>query len=161
MTVVPLAAELDASPEPQIRLYMPPARPDRLRRRIARRAAAWAGLLLAGYWTTAFAATHLPMPHEGNGNFLNVPHADKFVHFGMYCGLALLLSVWFGVRRRIGRAVLVAGIVLCVLSGYAAFDEISQAPVGRDPDLHDWFADLAGVNVGLCGFFALRRWVRR
>lgn len=139
---------------PQVRLSM---RRERLRKRVARRAAAWAGLILAGYWLLAFAATHVPM-RPGTGG---IPHLDKAVHIVIYTGLALLLAAWFGVRKRIGRAKLVALIVLVALAAYATFDEVSQIPVGRTADLRDWFADLAGINFGLCGFFALRSWVRR
>ena len=146
-------------PEPQIRIAA--ARQERLRRRLARRIAGWAGVLLIVYWLGAFTLTHMPMPAEKGGEWAEIPHADKLVHMTLYTGLALLLSVWFGVRKPVGGALVVALVVLCVLAGYAAFDEISQAPVGRDPDIRDWFADVGGVNLGLCGFFGLRRWVRR
>jgi hypothetical protein len=135
------------------------ARRERLRKRLARRIAGWAGLLLLGYWAAAFTLTHLPM--RGGGPLFGIPHADKFVHLGLYAGLSGLLSVWFGVRHRIGGAVAVAVVVLFALAAYAAFDELSQIPVGRTADMQDWLADLAGINLGLCGFFALRGWVRR
>jgi VanZ family protein len=101
------------------------------------------------------------MPNEGGGGLLGIPHADKLVHLSMYTGLSLLMCVWCGVRRHVSRALVIAAVVSCVLAGYAAFDEISQGPVGRDPDLRDWFADVAGINFGLFGFFAIRAWVRR
>lgn len=144
-------------PEPSIRFT---ARRERLRRRLARRIAGWAGLLLCGYWIAAFALTHLPM--KGGGRpFLDIPHADKLAHLAIYTGLSGLLSVWFGVRQRIGGAFGVAVVVLVSLTAYATFDELTQIPVGRHADLFDWFADLAGILLGLCGFFALRAWVRR
>ena len=143
------------SPEPPVRQSA--ARRERLRKRVARRAAAWAGLLLVGYWLLAFTATHMPM-RPGNGG---IPHLDKAVHLTIYTGLALLLSVWFGVRKRVGGAMFVAGAVLVALVAYATFDEVSQIPVGRTADVRDWFADLAGIHLGLFGFFALRNWVRR
>jgi hypothetical protein len=133
---------------------------ERLRRRLARRIASWAGLLLAGYWVVAFTLTHLPMRGAG-GPMFGIRHADKLAHLLIYAGLSGLLSIWFGVRRRMDGAVAVAVIVLLALSSYATFDELSQIPVGRNADLRDWFADLAGINLGLCGFFALRAWVRR
>ena len=142
-------------PEPQIRITA--ARRERLRKRLARRLAGWAGLLLVLYWLAAFALTHLPM-RPGTGG---IPHLDKVVHLTIFTGLSLLLSVWFGVRKRVGGALLVAGCVLVALSAYAAFDELSQIPVGRTADVRDWCADFAGINLGLLGFFALRAWVRR
>jgi VanZ family protein len=146
------------SPEPQVRITV--ARKERLRRRFARKVAAWAGVLLVVYWIGAFAMTHLPMPKEARLT-QEIPHADKVVHLAIYAGLSLLLSVWFGVRKRVGGALLVAAVVLCLLAGYAAFDEISQGKVGRDPDIRDWCADVAGIHFGLVGFVALRGWVRR
>lgn len=146
------------APEPQVRLTV--ARKERLRRRFARRVAGWAGVILVIYWLGAFAMTHLPMPKEARLTH-PFPHADKVVHLAIYTGLSLLLSVWFGVRKKVGGAVLVAAIVLCVLAGYAAFDELSQSQVGRTPDMRDWFADVAGIHLGLIGFIALRGWVRR
>ena len=145
-------------PEPQVRITV--ARKERLRRRFARKVAAWAGVLLIVYWVGAFVMTHMPMPKEARLAH-EVPYADKIVHLTIYAGLSLLLSVWFGVRKRVGGALLVAAVVLCVLAGYAAFDEISQGQVGRDPDVRDWFADVAGIHVGLVGFIGLRGWVRR
>jgi hypothetical protein len=146
------------SPESQVRLSI---RRERLRRRCARRIAARAGLLLVGYWIAAFALTHVPIPKGTGGPLFGLPHADKVVHVTIYAGLSLLLSVWFGVRKRIGGALAVAAIVLVCLATYAAFDELTQIPVGRSADLRDWIADVAGIHLGLLGFFALRAWVRR
>ncbi|MBA3314795.1 MAG: VanZ family protein [Planctomycetaceae bacterium] len=146
------------APEPQVRITV--ARKERLRRRFARKVAAWAGVILVVYWLGAFTMTHLPMPKEARLAH-DIPHADKIVHLTIYTGLSLLLSVWFGVRKRLGGAVLVAAAVLCLLAGYAAFDELSQSQVGRTPDLRDWFADVAGIHLGLVGFISLRSWVRR
>lgn len=97
----------------------------------------------------------------GGGPLFGIPHADKLVHLAIYAGLSGLLSVWFGVRHRIGGAVAVAAVVLLALAAYAAFDELSQIPVGRDADFVDWLADVTGIGLGLCGFFVLRGWVRR
>ena len=145
-------------PEPIVRLSA--AHKERLRRRLARRVAAWAGLLLIGYWSAAFVLTHLPMQPSSRPPF-GIPNGDKVVHIALYAGLALLMSVWFGVRKRLGGATIVAAAVLCVLGLYATFDELTQIPVGRHADWRDWFADLAGIHLGLFGFFMLRRWVRR
>ncbi len=50
------------APEPQVRITV--ARKERLRRRFARKVAAWAGVILVVYWLGAFTMTHLPMPKE-------------------------------------------------------------------------------------------------
>lgn len=154
----PATQQKAASPAAQIRIEM---RRERLRKRLARRMAGWAGFLLIGYWCAAFTFTHIPIP-KSVAMPVDVPHLDKLAHMAIYSGLALLLSVWFGVRRKIGGALVVAATVMLVLACYGAFDEISQGwSYGRTPDFRDWLADIAGINFGLFGFFALRSWVRR
>ena len=131
-------------------------------KRFARRFLPFVGLCLIVYWIGAFSLTHMPITNEaGLATSWKIPHGDKFVHLGIYTGLAFLMSVWFGVRRGVSGAMWVALFVSLILAGYAAFDEITQAKVGRDPDIKDWFADMAGINLGLFGFFTLRRWLRR
>ena len=137
-------------------------RGERRAKRLARRFLPFVGLCLAVYWIGAFALTHMPLENESKVvSSWQIPHADKIVHMGVYTGLAFLMSVWFGVRRGVSGAIWVALVVSLVLAGYAAFDEITQGSVGRDPDVKDWFADMAGINLGLFGFFTLRRWLRR
>ena len=122
----------------------------------------WIGVCLVVYWILAFALTHVPFSNESHEVAAwSIPHIDKVAHIAIYTGLSFLLSVWFGMRRKSRGAIAVALVVSLVLAAYAALDEITQGPVGRDPDVKDWFADLAGINLGLCGFFTLRRWLGR
>ena len=157
--------------KPALRLHVPSAEvatdfgvasePERLRKRLARRVARRTGVMLGVYWAAAFAATHVPMPPGNGPGPFGIPHFDKLVHFGIYAGLAFLLTAWLAVRQRFEKAVLYAVVVAVVLATYGAVDEISQSPVGRTTDLFDWLADVTGLGFGLAAFFAVRAWVWR
>ena len=45
-------------------------------------------------------------------------------------------------------------IIAAVLAAFGACDEITQIPVGRNCDLRDWFADVAGIAAGMAVFAA-------
>jgi hypothetical protein len=73
---------------------------------------------------------------------------DKAVHFSVFGGIAFLLWVGFGGRN----AALVWTLVVLV----GALDETRQMFVpGRDPDLHDLYADGMGAAASLVFFQAL------
>jgi VanZ family protein len=118
----------------------------------------WSWAVVAVYWLGMFGGTHWPTPpHAPFGT------ADKWMHFGAYGGLAWLLSIAIGTRRPVSLAVGVAVVVL--LAGWGAIDEVTQPMVGRDCDLWDWAADVAGVLVGVgcfrLGVLARRQWSSR
>jgi VanZ family protein len=118
----------------------------------------WSWGVVTVYWLGMFGGTHWPTPpHTPFGN------ADKWMHFGAYSGLALLLSIAIGMRRPVSLAVGLAIVVL--LAGYGAFDEVTQPLFGRDCDFWDWVADLTGVLVGISCFWlaalARRPWSSR
>jgi VanZ family protein len=75
---------------------------------------------------------------------------DKVAHFSEYAVLAFALAG--SLRRDAPRrwpavALIVAAIAIAAL--YGASDEFHQRFVhGRDPDVHDWLADLTGSTVG-------------
>lgn len=75
---------------------------------------------------------------------------DKVAHFSVYAALGLMLAG--ALRRQAGRRLpLVALLVGAVALGaaYGVTDEFHQRFVpGRDPDIHDWFADLTGSTAG-------------
>ncbi|MBA3708042.1 MAG: VanZ family protein [Planctomycetes bacterium] len=77
-------------------------------------------------------ATYVPQPH--------FPHEDKLEHAGVFCVLALLWR-W----ARLGPLPMLIGA--CVL---ASTTEILQAvlPIGRDGEVLDAVADLAGACIG-------------
>jgi VanZ family protein len=117
---------------------------DRLRRLAAR-----ARTLAIIYLAALFLATHIPLPKE------SVSGSDKLYHFGGYA--ALTFCVLAGWELTIGVleakhyfAVWLVGVL------YAAFDEVTQIPVGRMCDANDWMADVLGVVAGLLAFRAFR-----
>jgi VanZ family protein len=115
-------------------------------------------VVLAGYWTLMYFLTHWP----GVDRFRirpdwPFPDFDRFVHFTLYAGWAVL---WWWVlaagRRRVTRAAMVwlaAGAAV-----YAMFDEMTQAIVGRHPDPIDFAFDMLGV---LSVLTVLSYWQRR
>jgi VanZ family protein len=118
---------------------------DRLRRLAAR-----ARTLALVYLAALFLATHLPMRHGSLSN------SDKLYHFGGYAVLTLcVLAGWeltIGVlEAKHYFAVWLVGVL------YAAFDEITQIPVGRQCDANDWMADVLGIVAGLVAFRLFRR----
>jgi VanZ family protein len=112
--------------------------PQKMRRALA--------ALLAIYWFSLFLATHLsrvPAAVEAYGS-------DKWYHFGGYAGLSFLLVARTAFVRSLSTRVIVG--VVAIVALYAGVDEISQIPVGRDADIADWYADVAGAAVGLFAF---------
>lgn len=103
------------------------------------------GPVLAIYWLAVFTATHWPY-HENEPPPL-IRIWDKAAHFVAYAGLGLILACVLpgGKRPWLGKYV----AALAVLAIYGALDEWSQAFVGRDPDVYDWLADMAGASCGL------------
>ncbi|MEX0822096.1 MAG: VanZ family protein [Rhodothermales bacterium] len=79
--------------------------------------------------------------------------ADKFVHFGLFVGFAVLwLHVTRNGRTSAVRNVIVAGLLL------AGGTEIYQGliPFHRDPDLFDALANTAGLLSGVAGYLFWR-----
>jgi VanZ family protein len=75
---------------------------------------------------------------------------DKVAHFSEYTALGFTLAGSLR-RQASGRwplvLLLLAAAALAAL--YGASDEFHQRFVsGRDPDIHDWFADLSGSMTG-------------
>ena len=111
------------------------------------RRTAWT--LTAFYAGFHFVMTHIPPP--------NVPGyhvSDKTLHFLSYgflsgcCYLALWLS-GMSIRRT-------ALMVLFCTAAFGVFDEILQAPIGRDPELMDWVADVSAAVVAVTCFSIVR-----
>lgn len=102
--------------------------------------------LLVLYWLALFAGTHWPRAPQ-----MSLGLSDKSLHFLAFCGLGFLLSA----ARSISRIMTVSayGGIFCVIGLYAAIDEISQIPVGRDCEWLDFRADLMGAVLGI-GIFA-------
>ena len=91
-----------------------------------------------GLWITAFVITHSPrdeLPEPSVGD--NQLHGAGYFVLG--CAFWLTLAAYWVPRRR--RPVVVIG----VLAVYALVDEITQPLAGRQTDVFDWAADVAGA----------------
>lgn len=118
-------------------------------RRVRRHLVWWVWL---SYWTALFIVMHIPPP-EG---LLPGGHSDKFVHFVLYMGLALLGCYSHRLRyHRSSTAALVGWAFLYIM--YGALDEWLQGWVDRIPDVWDWVADATGVVVGTVVWLVLRK----
>ena len=117
-------------------------------------ATAWRRTSLAAliiYWFTLVIATHVPKVPE-----IRLEQGDKLVHVAAYAVLALLAAVcwsaWRSPLRRLDFVWLIAA-----LAAYAAIDEITQTPFGRQADFHDWLADLVGLACGIVAYAVVSR----
>lgn len=108
--------------------------------RYFRHATFWA---LVAYWLLLLGATHWPIPRP----IKSAQMGDKIVHFVAYAVLACLLIVELWWRKRSSwRAYLAVFVGLAIFGG---LDELTQPLVNRSADWFDWFADVAGIAVGL------------
>lgn len=111
----------------------------------------WLRIALPVYWIALIVATHYPrvrLPDE-------IPASDKVAHALAFGGLALLFWLFLKSRRPLTSASV--WIAAAVLIPYAALDEYLQQFVGRQTDLADWFADVAGIAVVLIALELRRR----
>lgn len=111
----------------------------------------WFRIALPVYWLALIVATHYPqvrLPDE-------IPQSDKIVHATAFGVLALLFWMFLKSRRPLNAASV--WIAALVLIPYAALDEYLQQFVGRQTDLADWFADVAGIAVVLIALELRRR----
>lgn len=111
---------------------------------------------LARYGTVAFflclfIGTHLPghhFPHQ-------IAAADKILHCVAYLGLAFATLI--SLDLAIGKLQPVHYFTVWLVGTlYGAFDEITQIPVGRHCDIHDWFCDMLGIVLALIVFRVTR-----
>lgn len=83
-------------------------------------------------------------------------------HLGLFFALGVALAVRFATstaaRTSPSRALLV---IIFGLWLFAALDEFAQGWVGRDPQLQDWAADMAGALLGFFGTGLFVRGARR
>jgi len=109
------------------------------------------------YWGALFVATHIPTVPDVSG----VPGKDKTLHAVAYCILAVLGWLAYPPPPSVRRGVRVAACG-AFWATYAVADELLQGVpiIGRSCELSDWFADVAGVCVGLT-VVQLYAWRRR
>lgn len=79
-------------------------------------------------------------------SFLNIPHGDKIIHFGMFA----LLTVLFAVDNE--KMILKTILYFSLFSvSFAASSELIQYSLitGRNGNIYDFLADMAGLAIGL------------
>jgi VanZ family protein len=106
--------------------------------------------------TTLSTLAHVPP----TTSFLPPQGSDKIAHFAAFATLALLLATAW----QLAGGVLTSrhlGLVWLAVVLYAALDEVTQIPVGRDCNFEDWAADALGAAAGLLLFVWLRRLIER
>ena len=109
---------------------------------------------LVFYWPAFFILAHIPVP----GLVRKAGVSDKSLHFLAY--LILVFLLWFAVSgdkkvnwRRAG-----VWWVFFVVIGYGVIDELLQGVVGRNCDVRDMVANLAGTLTGLILFSVFTFW---
>lgn len=101
-------------------------------------------IALPVYSAALFTITHLPRLRIPG----RIPQSDKLAHFLAYALLALLLWKFVATFRR-AMSARVAWLLLLGIGAYGALDEWLQSFVGRDMDVRDWLADMAGAAAML------------
>jgi len=76
--------------------------------------------------------------------WLDPVRSDKTIHVLLYLLPSALLALSLG--RRLPRN---AGRLLLAFAAWGALDELSQAWAGRDGELGDWVANVAGTALGI------------
>ncbi len=102
-------------------------------------------ILLIFYWLSFFILAHIPEPDLVS----KAGVSDKGLHFLAY--LILVFLLWFAVSpdQKVGWRKAVVWGVFIVLTGYGAVDELLQGFTGRNCDVMDIVANIAGVFTGL------------
>lgn len=101
------------------------------------------------YWPVIFVLAHVPVPELVR----EAGVSDKSLHFIAYLILVFLLWFAVGPDRKVNWRKATAWWVLLVTVWYGVIDELLQGVVaGRNCDVMDFFANLAGVLTGLILF---------
>jgi VanZ family protein len=111
-------------------------------------------ILLVFYWLSFFILAHIPVP----GLVREAGVSDKGLHFLAY--LILVFLLWFAVSpdQKVGWRKAVVWWVLIVVTGYGAVDELLQGFTGRNCDVMDIVANIAGAFTGLILLSVLTFW---
>ncbi|UCC21823.1 MAG: VanZ family protein [Planctomycetota bacterium] len=97
------------------------------------------------YWPAIFVLAHIPVPKFFHGAHVS----DKTLHYIAYFVLVFLLWFALGPGSKVKWRRPAVWCVLFVVVCYGVLDEWLQGYVGRDADVVDFFADLAGALTGL------------
>lgn len=102
----------------------------------------------------------LPPDNFPDTSFLDIPHKDKIIHFGLFLVLVFLLSRGFLLQKRFiilkksyPASALISGIA------YGGITEILQEIVfiTRGCEISDFISDVAGCCTGLALFLIFRK----
>ena len=108
-------------------------------RRTARRSLVIACTAL---WITAFVLTHIPAERITPPGL-----SDKTLHF---LGYFMLSGLFMLALAGLGTSPLKRSLTgICVMTAYAAFDELTQGLVGRHTSFGDAIADVLGAAAGV------------
>ena len=100
--------------------------------------------LLLLYWPAIFILTHIPLTYVPPW-VIQADVSDKTLHCLAYFVLVFLLWSAISPHRKVNWRRATVWWVLFVVVWYGVFDEWLQSYVGRNADVMDFFADLAGT----------------
>lgn len=111
-------------------------------------------VLLILYWPALIVLAHMPIPQSVQ----NAEVSDKSLHFLAY--LILVFLLWFSVtpNEKVKWHKIPVWIIFFMIAGYGAIDEIVQSVVGRNCDILDIAANIAGILTGLFIFTFITFW---
>jgi VanZ family protein len=106
------------------------------------------------YWPGVFILAHIPIPQL----VYKAQVSDKSLHFLAY--LVLVFLLWFAISpdKKVNWRKAAVWWVLFVAVWYGVVDELLQGYVGRNCDVTDFLADLAGTLTGLILFSFFTFW---
>ena len=109
-------------------------------------------VLFMGFWLPVLAYVTAIFALSAQPNLkppLHFAEADKILHVGEYLVLGILLVRALRATLRVSRPLFAAVIAISVVALIGAADENFQRLIpGRECDLLDFFADVAGGTIG-------------
>jgi len=109
---------------------------------------------LVFYWVSFFILAHIPVP----GFVSKAGVSDKGLHFLAY--LILVFLLWFAVSgdKKVNWHRAPVWWIFFIVTGYGVVDELLQSCVGRNCDVRDIVANIAGTFTGLILFSVFSFW---
>jgi VanZ family protein len=115
---------------------------------------AW--ILAGAYLALIFGLSSIP---QGPLTRSVIEVSDKLAHAAEYTGLGLILTAAFRRTLRGSRRWVLTVVVVITGAIVGALDETYQLTVpGRERDVLDWVADVAGATIGNVLSMAFRAW---
>jgi len=103
-------------------------------------------IMLLFYWPAVFIFAHIPIPNLVQ----KAGVSDKSIHFVAYLILAFLLFSVVNPDKKVKWNKVVVWWILLLIAAYGIIDEWLQGYVaGRNPDIMDFFLDVAGTLASL------------